>query len=275
MLKFDMRKTTRTNATPEAPRSAVHGGEHQGIARIELILGALAKNPGQGSRLVDVCAATGLHKTAAHRLLNGLVDYRLVDFDADLSRYFVGFKIFAWASASGNRFGLARIAAPSLSRLAKRFEDAVYLVLRSGDEVVCIDRVEGAFPIKTLSFNIGDSRPLGIGAAGAAILAQLPDAEMQRILAGNRDARAAYERMSNADLQEILRDARQKGHAFVEGKIIPGMATVGAPIVLNNESPIAAISVSAIEARMGRTRRAEIAAAIKHEIDQITESFRA
>src|SRR5262245_34385158 len=124
----------------EARTSAVDGGQHQSVARTDLVLSVLAAHPEHGLRLMDVCRATGLGKTAAHRLLSGLVAYRLADYDERSSRYFVGFKIFAWASAAGNRFGLSRMAAPSLARLADTFGDAVYLLVRRGDDAVCVDR---------------------------------------------------------------------------------------------------------------------------------------
>src|SRR5689334_19405605 len=57
-------------AAAETP-SAVDGGRHQSIARLDLLLSALSEYPETGLRLTEVCRATGLGKATAHRLLSG------------------------------------------------------------------------------------------------------------------------------------------------------------------------------------------------------------
>jgi DNA-binding IclR family transcriptional regulator len=260
------------NSNSEMP-SAVDGGQHQSIARLDLLLSALAERPEHGLRLAEVCRATGLGKATVHRLLSGLVAYRLADFDPDSGRYTVGFKVFAWASGVGNRYGLAELARPGLERLVERFQDAVYLSIRRGEESVCVERLEGSFPIKTLAFKVGDHRPLGVGAGSAAILAALPPDEQRRVLATTVKARAKF-RCPDAALSEILRDARRSGYAFVDGMVVPGICTVGVSILLDDGMPIAAISVSAITERMHLRRRKEIAAAITAEIRVLADAGR-
>jgi DNA-binding IclR family transcriptional regulator len=262
-----MKPVTDPNAqTP----SAVDGGQHQSIARLDLLLSALAERPESGMRLADVCRATGLGKATAHRLLSGLVAYRLADLDPYSGRYTVGFKVFAWASGVGNRYGIAELARPGLERLVERFQDAVYLSIRRGDESVCVERLEGSFPIKTLAFRVGDHRPLGVGAGSAAILAALPQDEQRRVLAATMKARGKFH-CSDVQLTEILRDTRRNGYAFVDGMIVPGICTVGVSILLDNGAPVAAISVSAIGERMHLRRRREIAAAIAEEVRAIAQ----
>ena len=107
-----MKPTTEAKSTS----SAVDGGQHQSIARLDLLLSALSEHPENGLRLAEVCRATGLGKATAHRLLSGLVAYRLADLDPDSGRYTVGFKVFAWASGVGNRYGLAELARLSAGR---------------------------------------------------------------------------------------------------------------------------------------------------------------
>ena len=251
--------------------SAVDGGTHQSIARIDLLLSVLAEHPEDGLRLFDVCRATGLGKATAHRLLSGLVAYRLADFDPDTGRYTVGFKVFAWASGLGNRYGLADLTRPALERLVERFQDAVYLSVRNRDHAVCVERLEGSFPIKTLAFKVGDHRPLGIGAGSAAMLSALPQDEQRRVLTATAKERAKF-RCTDGELAEIVRGVRSNGYAFVDGKIVPGICTVGVSILLDNGAPIGAISVSAIAERMHLRRRKEIASAITSEIRALVQS---
>lgn len=257
------------NSSPDLPSiSAVDGGQHQSAARTELILSVLARASESGLRLQDVAEQTALTKATAHRLLSGLVAYGLVDLDERSGRYFLGMKLFGWASGVADRFGLRRITARALRRLADRFEDAIYLLVRKDDEAVCVERLEGAFPIKSLALEIGDRRPLGVGSGPAAILAALDDLEVERILRDTAQGRAKYG-LSVSDVRAILREARAAGFAFVDGKIVPGICTVGVAIPLSDGTPIGSISVSAIRDRMDDHRRREIAMALREEIERL------
>ena len=243
-------------------RSAVAGGPNQGIARVDALVSALAAHP-HGLRLIDASREAGLSMTAAHRLLSGLVAYGLADLDEESARYFVGMKVVAWSRAATHRFALKALAAPGLARLAREFGDAAYFLVRRGDDVVCLDRVEGEYPVKTLLFDVGDTRPLGVGAGSVSMLSCLPAPEVERIIASRHEARLPY-RLSDEDVRRMVADARRQGFSYVEGRIVSGIGTVGVPVVMDGV-PVAALSVSAIQARMDKTRRAQIASALLRE----------
>ena len=268
---------TKVGMTPSDPDgapvpSAVDGGAHQSIARLELLMSALATGKGEGLRLMEVCRLTGLGKATVHRLLSGLVLYGLADHDAATGRYFVGFKILTWAGSVSNRYGLAKLVRPALERLVKRFEDAVYLTMKHMEESICVVRLEGDYPIKTLAFDVGDQRPLGIGAGSVAILSALSDEGVESVVRSSATARARYD-ISDDLLWETVRAARQNGYAFVDGKVVPGICTLGMAILGEDGAPMAAISVSAIRDRMGPERRAEIAQAIADELAELTAQY--
>lgn len=248
--------------------SAVDGGLHQGVARLDLLLSALGTGPQDGMRLADVCRVTGLNKATVHRLLAGLVAYRLADQDEATGRYFVGLKILGWARAAESRHGLARLFLPALRRLAERFQDVVYMSLRVGDEAACVARIEGAYPIKSLALNVGDRRPLGIGAINLAILAALPEDEIDRVMAEGGAARRAFT-ISDEKLRQMIIATRQNGFASVDGLIVPGLCTVAVPVLRNDGTPLAGISLSAIRDRMDPSRQLTVALAIAEEIAAI------
>lgn len=256
-----------TNVHEPSP-SAVDGGTHQSIARLDLLLSVLARDPRRGLRLSEVAEASGLGRATTHRLLSGMVAYGLADLDAESGRYRVGFKVFTWGASVAHRYGLLTLARPYLQDLADRFQDAVYLSVRSDNEVVCIERLVGDFPIKSLAFNVGDRRPLGIGAGAAAILAALPAPDRDKSLADTRHARKAFA-ISEADVKGIVAAAAKNGYAVVDGKIVPGICTVGVAITTITGQPVGAISVSAIGERMTKSRRAQIAAELASDAQAI------
>ena len=62
--------------------------------------------------------------------------------------YSPGLVMVGLGAAAANRHNLAEIAAPFAQRLADRTGNTVYVAVHSGMMAVCIDRVEGDFPIK-------------------------------------------------------------------------------------------------------------------------------
>lgn len=252
------------------------GDGPRSVERLLVIIEALSSASANGLRLTDVVDATGLGKTTAHRLLNGLTDQGLVDHDDGTGRYFVGIKMLSWASAARNRFSIARLAETALTRLARRTEDTVYLVGRIGDEAVCLDCREGDFPIKALTLNVGDRRPLGIGAGSLAVLAALPDDEIERILVQRAGARSRYS-FSEAKLRQMIETTRLNGHSYNDVHIqekmkdLTGMAAVAVAIRRSDGTPVAALHVTSITSRLAPPRRENIVAALQQERAQLEE----
>ena len=247
---------------------ATEKGLNQNIGRATMVLTALAGASAEGLRLTDVVNATGLGKATVHRVLTGLLAHGLADQEKASGRFFLSLKLISWAAASGDRFGLARLAGPALQRLSLRTQDTVYLSLRSGDEAVCIDRREGSFPIKTLTLRVGDRRPLGVGAGSLAMLAFLPDEEIDRIAAAQA---AEYRRYSfdEMTLRDMISAARGVGYTLNDERLIPGMSAVGVPICRADGTPFGAVSVAAISSRLQPPRRDNVAASLKQEAEQI------
>lgn len=237
-------------------------GLHQNVARVSSILTALADASRTGLRLTDLVRATGLNKTVAHRFLSGMTRHGLVEQDELSGRYFLGLSMIVWAAAAGNRYGLARLAESALEELARKTEDTVYLMLRSGNECVCIARHEGAYPIKTLTINVGDRRPLGAGAGPLAILSFLPDEEIENILMNSGPELARF-KFDPIEMRKLIQTTRSSGFATIDNRIIPGMSGVAVPIRRQDGMAFASINVVAINARMDNDRRQWIADEIR------------
>jgi DNA-binding IclR family transcriptional regulator len=229
----------------------------QAIERAMQVLDVVGESANTGARLSDVMRVTGLGRATTHRFLKALVGQGLIEIDPDSGLYFLGMKLLVLSGAASNRFGLARRAAPALQRLAERTGDTIYLSIKIGDSAVCLDRVEGAFPIRTLTLKIGDRRPLGVGSGSLAMLAFLPPAEVERIVAQQAGATAAFG-FDQATLLSLAGDAKSQGYAFNDERIIPGMSAIGVPVNGRSGAPVAALSVAAISSRMAMPRRANI-----------------
>lgn len=253
----------------EAPRST---------ERLLDIMNALSKASTHGLRFVDIMDATGLGKGTAHRLVTGLSEQGLIDQEEDTGRYFIGMRVLAWASAARNRFSLSRLAEPTISKIATATGDTIYLIGRSGNHAVCIDAREGSFPIKVLTLSIGDRRPLGIGAGSLAMLACLPDEEVEQVLAQQARERAGYA-IAEPKLREMLSLTRQNGyayndiHVFRDMENVTGMAAVAVAVRRPDGMPVASVHLTTITSRLDEPRRARIVALIKAECEMLQSSL--
>lgn len=231
----------------------------QVVERVAAVLAALAAGDEAGRRMTDVAAETGLQSSTAHRILTTLEQIGYVERDEASSRYYLGYRLFSLGMSATRRFGLTELAEESMSRLAELTEDTVFLSVRTGLLAMCVERVVGAYPIKTLTLTAGDLRPLGVGAGSLALLAWLPDDEIERVVEANAAAMAKYGEFDRATLLDLVATSRSAGYTFNAGRILPGMSAVGVPVLGRKGRPVAALSVAAIEARMQPDRRAQIA----------------
>ncbi|XWN29588.1 MAG: IclR family transcriptional regulator [Devosia sp.] len=229
----------------------------QSISRAAQVLDAVAEHSVSGAGLPTLVAATGLNRATCHRILKSLVETGLVDQDPATTHYFPGIKLVEIAATASNRYGLARQSQDGRARIAERTADTVFLTLRVGREAVCVARTEGAFPIKTLTLNVGDTRPLGVGAGSLAILAFLGEEERNELLHDGVDAFTRYG-ASRDELAEDAARAATLGYALDEGRIIPGITGIGVPLRGGRGDVVAALSVAAISSRLTGARRTNV-----------------
>jgi DNA-binding IclR family transcriptional regulator len=235
------------------------------VQRAGIVLRAISETNRSGARLTDLARSLRLSKSTVHRLLSALMDLNLVEQSETTSRFHLGFDAVTLGAAAMSRGHLLDAARPALARLAERSADTAYFTVRTGLEGVCLGREEGSFPIKTLSLDIGTRRPLSIGAGNLAMLAMLPDEDVERVLHIHGPRVMERWQLSDADISELVSLARHQGYAFVRDIFVQGMSAAGVAIVGWDGAPIAALSITSINGRMQDERRANIAAWLQEE----------
>jgi len=242
----------------------------QSLERAAAILGVLADRHQSGARLADVASATGLSRSTAHRLLAALVRLGLAEQDATSGGFYPGLRLLSLGAAAADRHNLAELAAPYSQRLADRTGDTVYVALRSGNDAVCVDRVEGAFPIKILTWNVGDRRPMGVSASGLAMLSALPDDEVGRMVEANAGRIEAITGQDRAGVLGLVEQTRRVGYAFNAGYSAPGMAAVAVPICSARGEPVGSLCVAALASRLDARRRVTVVRWLLEEVELLT-----
>ena len=194
----------------------------QVVHRVGQLLRAVAGRE-RGSTVAELAAETGLTRPTVHRLLTGLAKEGLVDRDAGTGAWQLGPELYVLGAVAAHRYPIRELAGPSLRRLAEATGESAFLSVRRGLETVCLARVEGAFPIRSHVLYEGLRLPLGVASAGLAVLAHLPDAEVDRVLAATAGARAEWGPLHTPErIRELLADVRREGFAVNPGLIVEG-----------------------------------------------------
>lgn len=260
MTNSKIAKVDEKRQRPDAP------GGTQSIQRATQILRLIASRNRTGMRLVDAVQHSGLVRPTVHRILKCLISEGLVTQDSLSHRYFLGHLIFELGLAAAPQFNLVDICRPSMQRIAEKTKDTVFLTVRSGYDTVCLDRLEGDFPIKTLTLEVGTRRPLGVGAGGLALLMPLLNEEVDKILSANGVRLMAYNNLNVPSLLKILARSRKLGYALNDIHVTPGAISLGLPVINFISAPIIAISIGAIKSRMTDERQKELVAILNTEV---------
>lgn len=250
----------------DAALGGASGSPTQSLDRAMDLLDVVVGHTTSGIALGALAAIVGLSKPTAHRLLNGLRNSGVIDYDTTSRLFFPAFKLYSMGQAASVRFDVIRAAGASLERLAEETNDTVFLSARSGDFCVCVARTTGSFPIKTLTLDVGDVRPLGLGANGMVLLAALREDDIERNLQRHRKALQAWPRFDEDSVRRYIAATRENGYGFSDGLVLPEMSALAVGIRGATGQVDAAISVAAITSRMQAPRRAAIAQLIRDEI---------
>lgn len=192
--------------------------------------------------------------STAYRYVALLRELGLLEETAD-GTYRVGPRIQAVARASARSDTLARLARPSMEELTTALGETTMLVRVIAGAAVCVERVESIRAVR-LSVQPGQPLPLYTGASGRTLLAFLPAAERDRMLASNARTDPRLE-VSLPQLREELALTSERGWAESRGEIDEGIWACAVVLRLPGE-PLAALSLAGPEYRIDAPRRRHI-----------------
>jgi IclR family transcriptional regulator, acetate operon repressor len=216
--------------------------------------------------VTEVANQVGLPKATAHRLLATLHANSAVSYSSETQRYSLGPSIIRYGLIGVQRLSLHRVAHPYLEELQKRTGETAVLAVRNGRVKVFLDLVESREDIRHLPA-LGKPLSLHHGGSGQAILAHLPEAELELYLSEAPLPAIPPEMITDPDLlRELLVPVRKKGYAISRGD---RTTSIGAPVFDHTGKVIGAIGIFAPTFRVpsGRTRgHAEVTVEVARKI---------
>ncbi|WPB58262.1 IclR family transcriptional regulator [Xylophilus sp. GOD-11R] len=240
----------KTSPTPGALPFGNAPMETEGAQSIQRALRVLkyAVSRTGGITLTEAVDASGLTKPTVHRILAALVEEGFLQVGDDARVYLPGPESLAVGLSASRTQNIRALAEPSLHRLAATTQNTIYLSIPSGWDSICVDCVVGDYPIRILTLNIGERRPLGISAGGLALLAFRPQAEIDALVRDNPNL--PYPGITIEQMLGDIREAQRTGYAFNPGRMIPEMSGIGVPVFDQEGRIIAALSMATLASRL-------------------------
>jgi DNA-binding IclR family transcriptional regulator len=211
-----------------------------------------------------------MSKTTVHRLLTSLENKRFITRDKNTGIYRLGFRFIEMAALVMQDLDLHRWALPYLKQLSSEYGETVDLSILDGSHVMYLEVIESPQRVK-IAAAVGQSLPAYFTASGKALLAFMPEEQIQKILTDNLKEHDVLTKVSIPDVFADLKDIAKQGYAISEQEYEQDINAVAAPIFDSDHRPIASIAIVGPSFRLSKTRLPELGESIKRLAQVISE----
>lgn len=224
-------------------------GATPGLRLLHLL--ELVCTAGEPQTLIDVVRLSGQPKPSVHRMLQQLEAGGLLARGGDGRRYAITPRLMRFAETVLRGSTSTGVRHAVLRQLVMDVGETCNLTALSGAEVIYLDRVETAFPLR-LELGPGSRVPLHCSASGKLFLAFLPRLQRERLLAQLRFERfTSHTLRSREALEAELERVRQEGHSVDAEEFIDGLVCVAVPVRDQPQGPVRfAVALQAPKVRM-------------------------
>jgi DNA-binding IclR family transcriptional regulator len=206
---------------------------------------------------------TGLPKPTLHRMLQQLEAAGFLHRDGDGRHYGTGTRLRRLAqnllqndSQHGARHAVLR-------HLVEEIGESCNITSRSGGEIVYLDRVETAAPLR-FYLHPGSRVPLHCSASGKLFLSQISAYQRRRLLSHAPLARYTANTLTDLDTLEVeLKKVRRDGFALDNEEFLPGLLCVAVPVPAGGERSNLCVAVQAPVIRLGPAKARQVLPALQ------------
>ena len=244
----------------------------QVLDRALALLDALSQQ-GPDLALGEISQSLKLHKSTAHRLIMVLERHRLLERNSRTGRYRLGLKLFELGTKAVSQLDLREQARPFLERVVLETGETVHLCIYDDGEVVYVDKVEPARSVR-LASSVGRRNPAYCTAVGKAIMAYLPEAQVEDAVRKHGLHPLTTKTVSTLEeLKTELEHIRELGYAIDDEENEEGVCCVGAVVRGFDGDPVAAISVSGPTFRLGKEKVVMVAQSVIAAADGLSKEL--
>ncbi|MBU0928849.1 MAG: IclR family transcriptional regulator [Spirochaetes bacterium] len=211
--------------------------------------------------LTDIATGIGLSMSTTSRITATLEARDYLARNIDTQRYSLGSRIAQIGALGLSNMELRKVALPFMRDLNAVYNEGVSLYVIQGEERICVERVESTQPLRRV-INVGDRHPLTRGAAGRVLLAYLPQAFRERLLA-----------QDPFTTEDALAELRHGGYAVSLGEREEGVSSIAAPIQDARCEVVAALAMSGPSVRFEGPGFSDKVAKVKKTAELVSKAL--
>lgn len=214
-----------------------------GLHRALQVIYAVAESSSPGVGVSALARDVDLPKAVVHRILKVLARDGFLAFDENTKRYSLGPRARTIGLAALRQLDVPGVARPFLQRLSANTAETATLSIRQGWSRAYVDQVLSPQEVR-MWVVLGKPYPLHAGSSSKAILAALPEVELEEFLRHHELAPFTEATMTSpAKLRAEIRKIRELGYAVSLGERQSGAASVAAAIRNGDGTVFGSVSV--------------------------------
>lgn len=221
--------------------------------------------------LTQISERVGMHKSTVYRLLATLENKRFVQ-RLDNGSYQLGLGLVELGFSVLKQNDIHRQALPYMQRLAAEYRENIDLGILDDDHILYLQVIESPQRVKIASAP-GQRLPAFCTATGKALLAFLPDKQVQTILKSDQRKYASCTPTLISEIRKQLQLVRERGFAISEQEFEEGINAVAAPILDANQFPIAAMAIVGPAFRLSSERLLELGRPLRETTDALARDM--
>ncbi len=211
---------------------------------------ALLLREGRQLAVQEAADALGTAASTAHRLLSALVHRGFAVQDRE-RRYGAG-PVFVPDGTQVNNGLVRRLAYPVLQELHERLGETVQVMVLKGADILFVDGIENAGRSLRVGMRVGDEMPAYCSAGGKALLAEMPNVDIEQLHRGGLTPWPTARFTSVKALKRHLATVRRLGYGTNIEETERGVHGVGVSVHAPSGSRVAALTVALPSVRFRR-----------------------
>ena len=196
--------------------------------------------------IADIADELGMSRSTTHRYVITLLELGYLEQGAS-RKYRLGLRVADLGMSALNSMSLREYARPYLEELRRETKFTVNLAILDGSEILNVARVRGSRPGQykiDFDLHVGSRLPASCTALGKLLLAYLPDAEQESLIASLKLAKGGPNAItSKKALKADLGQISEEGLAVDDEELAAEVQAIAAPVRSSGGEVVAAVDL--------------------------------
>lgn len=217
----------------------------------------------------EIAKMLGYQKTTVFNILSTYQALGYVGQNTETGKYYLSLKLLHFGYIINNHLSINKVLKEPISRISSLLGEVCFLGVPHDH---CVLYMDAAFPQNSTFRSMpGETAPMYCTGLGKAMMAFLPENELEQVLALSRTSYTASTIVAREALIEELKIIKRRGYAVDNMEHEYGVCCVAVPVFNSNQQLVAAVSVSGPSLRFDQ----DTIVKIYHTLTEILTPFHA